>query len=245
MVTGGPLFQEQSIRRNPETMTLSSANSDSGLVPLEQENKLLRPFEGSGVEMFWEFRMERGANPNIDYSSIADILITIEYEALNSFDYKARVVSRLNESDTYEAMLPISFRQNLPDQWFDLMNPDQTTSPFSVSFNIERDNFPINMADVVMNRILVYFPQKDDDRKLIKIASFSYADTEEAKLIDLVNDEAVNAEYRVSATGLPVDGKFTIALEDTIALRNMIEEEKLSDVLMVISFSGTTPKYNL
>ncbi|MAC96745.1 MAG: hypothetical protein CMC96_14735 [Flavobacteriales bacterium] len=245
VVTGGPLFQEQSIRRNPETMTLSSANSDSGLVPLEQENKLLRPFEGSGVEMFWEFRMERGANPNIDYSSIADILITIEYEALNSFDYKARVVSRLNESDTYEAMLPISFRQNLPDQWFDLMNPDQTTSPFSVSFNIERDNFPINMADVVMNRILVYFPQKDDDRKLIKIASFSYADTEEAKLIDLVNDEAVNAEYRVSATGLPVDGKFTIALEDTIALRNMIEEEKLSDVLMVISFSGTTPKYNL
>ena len=43
----------------------------------------------------WEFRMPRPANP-IDYRSIADILITIDYTALDSPLYRQEVVRGLD-----------------------------------------------------------------------------------------------------------------------------------------------------
>lgn len=244
VVTGGPLFQEQNIRRLPETVSLSSPISDNGVMELNPDNKFLRPFEGTGVETFWEFRMEKGANPNIDYASIADVIITIDYEALNSFDYRAKVVGELNKGTAYDAMLPISFKQNLPDQWFDMINPDQAQMPYSVKFSINRDNFPVNIENVTLDKVLIYFPQEKQQDKSIRIESFSYSDEDGADLLSLTNQEAPNAQFRVSAKGLPVNGTFELVLQSA-SIRQMIAEDKLLDILMVITFKGETPKYHL
>jgi len=253
VVTGGPLYQTQNIRRVPETISLSSPTNDTGVFELNQENKLLKPFEGSGVESFWEFRMEKAANPNVDYNAIADVLVTIEYEALNSFDYRALVVKQLNTDSEYEAMLPISFKSNLPDQWFDIVNPDQAETPFSVSFDLNKNNFPINVKDPVITNVLLYFPQEGEEDKEITIANFSFA--ESGSETDLGGSVTTN-EARISTAdangntlnamlGKSVEGRWKLTLTDSPQLRQLIEDEKLTDILLVITFAGETPKYNI
>src|SRR5690554_1201582 len=235
VVTGGPLYQTQNIRRVPETISLSSPTNDTGVFELNQENKLLKPFEGSGVESFWEFRMERAANPNVDYNAIADVLVTIEYEALNSFDYRALVVKQLNTDSEYEAMLPISFKSNLPDQWFDIVNPDQTETPFSISFDLNKNNFPVNVSDPVITNVLLYFPQKGEEDKEISITNFSFAEI--GTETDLGGTGITTNEARISTAdsngntlnamlGKSVEGKWKLTLTDSPQLRQLIEDEK-------------------
>lgn len=254
VVTSGPLYQTQYIRRNPETISLSSPSNDTGVLELQADNNLLRPFEGSGVDSFWEFRMEKAANPNIDYSTVADILITFEYEALSSFDYRAQVVKQLNTDSTYEGMLPISFRNTLPDQWFDIVNPDQASTPFSVSFDIDKDYFPVNVSDPVITNVLLFFPQDGEEDKEVTLDNFSFTvkgsenelgeqglTTNEAKL----TTADANVGSLNNVLGKSVEGTWKLTLTDTPILRQLIEEDQLNDVLMVLSFEGVTPKYHL
>lgn len=258
VVTGGPLFQSQSIRRSPETISLSSPTNSTGVFELNQENKLLQPFEGNGVEGFWEFRMEKAANPNVDYNAVADVLVTIEYEALNSFDYRASVVRRLNEETDYEAMLPISFKSNLPDQWFDIVNPDQAETPFSVSFDLGKNNFPVNVKDPIITNVLLYFPQAGENSKEVSISKFTFAvSTDDLQTeIGILENAISTNDARISTAdangtningmlGKSVGGKWSLALTDTPQLRQLIDDEMLTDILLVITFAGETPKYSL
>ena len=68
---------------------------------------MLLPFEGMGVAANWAFSMPRAAN-SLDYSTVADVLVTIEYTALHSDAHRERVIGSLNR--TVEGERPFSFR---------------------------------------------------------------------------------------------------------------------------------------
>jgi hypothetical protein len=85
VVTGGEVFQQVAVRRDPELVALTSPISATGVFELDTQSEMLRPFESMGVDTFWQFEMPRAANP-FDFRTIADVLVTIEYTALNSFD---------------------------------------------------------------------------------------------------------------------------------------------------------------
>jgi hypothetical protein len=106
---------------------------------------MLLPFEGTGVDQVWEFRMPKAANP-LDYSALADVLVTMEYTALNSHDYRQQVVQQLDRSVSFDTAF--SFRNRFQDQFYDLYNPDQTSTPMVVHFRTERSDFPPNIEDL-------------------------------------------------------------------------------------------------
>ncbi|MCI0422785.1 MAG: hypothetical protein L0312_26790, partial [Acidobacteria bacterium] len=81
VVSQNGIFQTTLIRRPPESIALSSPSDATGLFELQpQAQEMLLPFEGMGVDTAWEFRMPKASNL-FDYSTIADVLITIEYTA--------------------------------------------------------------------------------------------------------------------------------------------------------------------
>ena len=47
------------------------------------------PFEAMGVDTSWELQMPKAANP-FDYRTLADVLMTIEYTALHTFEEAGR-----------------------------------------------------------------------------------------------------------------------------------------------------------
>jgi hypothetical protein len=70
---------------------MSAANNSTGVLELDPQPDMLLPFEGSGVDMSWEFNMPKASN-QLDYRAIADVLVTLEYTALNSIDYRQQVI---------------------------------------------------------------------------------------------------------------------------------------------------------
>ena len=131
VVIGGDVFQTFAVRRDPESVALTSPSNATGLFELEPQSELLLPFEFMGVDTFWNLEMPKAANP-FDYRTIADVLFTIEYTALSSLDYRQQVIQRLDR--TVSADRPYSFRHQFADQWYDLHNPDQTARPMRSAF---------------------------------------------------------------------------------------------------------------
>ena len=88
--------------------------------------------------MSWEFSMPKAANL-FDYLTIADVVMTLEYSALQSADYRQQVIQSFKPKLT--ADYPLSFRSQFPDQWYDLHNPEQSATPMTVRFATQRRGF--------------------------------------------------------------------------------------------------------
>src|SRR5262249_44439070 len=96
-----------------------------------------------------------------DFRTIADVLLTFEYTALNNLDYRQQVVQRLDR--TTNADRPFSLRRQFADLWYDLHNPDQTATPLTVRFTTVREDFPPNIDDLKIQQVVLYFARADGE----------------------------------------------------------------------------------
>src|SRR5262249_6218791 len=102
-----------------------------------------------------------------DYNTIADVLLTIEYTALNSFDYYQEVIQSQALSRPFSADRPFSFRRDFADAWYDLHNPDQSESTENrmvVNFESRKDDFPPNLSNLRIQHVLLYVASTTDNR---------------------------------------------------------------------------------
>lgn len=208
---------------------------------LQGEGEFLHPFEGTGVDTQWEFRMEKAANP-FDYGSIADVLITIEYEAMNSFLWRNTVVQRLN-SEPATAALAISMKNNLPDQWFDLHNPEQTDTPYQVSFQINERDLAPNLAGPLITGISMYFVMKEGKtfNGMVRLGLLNGGEQEASP-----NDNFVGANTFTSlANSSPADTWHFLIPGDSTSAVTHFEEDEIDDIVIIIAYGGEGPDYNL
>src|SRR5262249_36590757 len=120
------------VRREPQEVALSSPRDATGLFDLDVQSDMLPPFEGLGVDTDWEFRMPKAAN-SFDYGTIADLLLTIDYTALDSPDYRAQLLQSAEFAAPLSADRPFSFRYEFADQWYDMNNHINTAKPLIVT----------------------------------------------------------------------------------------------------------------
>ena len=241
VVIGGDVYQTVVVRRDPETVALSSPANATGLFELEQQPEMPLPFEHIGVDTSWEFRMPKASNP-FDYGTIADVLLTIEYTALDSYDYRQQVIQRLDQS--VHADRPFSFRFGFPDAWYDLHNPEQTATPMTVRFEIRREDFPANLSDLTIERALLYFARADG-----KTAEFP-VDLKRvgSKTAGHATAQTVDGVARIASfTGSPA-GTWELSLRSDDPkrdqeVRERFKNEEIEDILLVITYSGQTPAW--
>jgi hypothetical protein len=162
VVIGGPTFPTVSIQRGPEAVALTAPMDASGLFDLDPQPELLVPFEGIGVDTTWEFRLPKPAN-QIDYSAIADVLITIEYTALDSAEHRQRVLEQLDPR--FRADRPFSFRRDFADSWYDLHHPElvEDDQQMVVRFRTERADFPPNLDGLRVDHLVLCFVGVDEE----------------------------------------------------------------------------------
>ena len=144
------------LRGSRRLVALTSPINATGLFELDVQPELLLPFEGLGVAGSWEFVMPKAAN-QFDYGSIADLVITLDYTALDSPDYRQQVIQRLGRS--MSADRAYSLRQDFADAWYELNNPLQSATPMKVVFESERVDFPVNIDDgtLTLSQLLLFF----------------------------------------------------------------------------------------
>ena len=66
-----------------QQIALSKGIDDSGLFQLHFRDKRYVPFEGTGAISRWELSLPKGANCNLDFASISDVIINLRYTALD------------------------------------------------------------------------------------------------------------------------------------------------------------------
>jgi hypothetical protein len=251
VVIGGDTFRNVLVRRDPETVGLSSPRDATGLFELlpDLQPELLLPFEGSGVDTIWRLELPKAANP-FDYSTIADVFLTIEYTALNSFDYRQQVIQTLDPELSAER--PFSFRQQYPDQWYELNNLDQTPTPMTVRFKTARGDFLPNVDDLKIQHLVLYVAPANGQQVELQGVRLLFKNQGEetpvggsADSIDgIISTRRANGSNWIPITGnQPPIGEWELSLPTDDTTKNLFRNEVIEDILFVITYSGRIPEW--
>lgn len=249
VVIGGDLFQTTLIQREPESVALSSPQNATGLFELEAQGQgeMLLPFEGLGVDTTWEFRLPKPANA-FDFRTIADVLVTLDYTALDSPTYRQQVISQLDRS--MEAERAFSLRHQFPDAWYDLHHSDLVQAPqqpMRVSFATRQEDFPPNITDLRIAHVTLYIARKpgitedvDIDLKFVDEGGPGAVGGSAATVNGVAGTRQGGAGAWTAMIGRPPAGTWTLALQDTPETRQLFAKDRIEDILFVITFIGTT-----
>jgi Tc toxin complex TcA C-terminal TcB-binding domain len=229
-------------------VALTAPINATGLFELDQQSEMLFPFEGLGVDTSWEFRMPRPANL-LDYGAISDVLVTIDYAALDSFEYHELVAQQL--SAVTSADRPFSFRHELADQWYDLHNPDQTSTPMTVRWTTTRKDFPPNLDRLTIRHVALYFSRGDDLRFEIPVSALRFNSAGRpgtvgggATSIDgLISTRRGNAGSWMPMIGRTPEGEWELSLPDAHEIKARFTNGDIDEMLFVITYSGRTPEW--
>lgn len=252
VVTGPDLFQTVTIRREPEEVALTSPTEATGLFELESQhqNELLLPFEGNGVDTAFQFRMPKAANP-WDYSTLADVLITYEYSADDSFDYRQQVIRAL--PPFLQAERGFSLRNDFPDAWYDLHNPELQAEEQRMLVRVRtvREDFPSNLDQLRIDHLLLHLGRVDptvgevrDLRLTFQEAGAGAPIGGAASTIDgIVSTRQGNAGAWQPIIGRRPFGVWELQLPYNEQTVDLFKNERIEDGLLVISYSGLLPDW--
>lgn len=163
---------------------------------------------------------------------------------VNSYEYRQEVLQRLDPDLSTDRAL--SFRNELADQWYDLNNPEQTPNPMSVSFETGRADFLPNLSDLAVENILLYLVGEDDtelDKIPVRLTFTNDGGTvggESMPIDGIISTRKGNGSSWMPTIGRTPIGTWTLSFPDTAEVRRLFEEDRLTDILVVLTYRGLT-----
>ena len=249
-VVPGDKFSQVTLSRSPETIAFTSPVNASGLFELEAENGMLLPFEGMGVDTVWRLELPKPANP-FDFRTIADVLLTLEYTALNSVDYRQKVVRDLDRS--FSGDRAFSIRDQFADAWYDLNHPEQVDAArqMRVTLPIRREDFPPHLSDVRIEQLTLFCVRADGVLQELRVMSLAHTipGLNTVTAGEVVTKGGIVSTRRPGGApwqvlvGRPPIGDLAIQLENSASVRQAFQDESILDMVMVLTINGVTPAW--
>jgi hypothetical protein len=233
-------FGEVIVRHDPTTVALTSPINATGVFELDVQSDLLLPFESSGVDTTWELRLPPAANP-LDFSSIVDVLFTVEYTALADDDYRRQVVTRLNADRDRGADRVFSLAQDFPDAWYDLNNPPDPTHR-QVTLTLREFDFPLGIANLATAAVAVRLVDQDpvpDTTLTLRRGSVGG---------DALTSGGIASTRRGAAAWLPLVGPSPAGdwqLGFGADADALFTSGALEDIVLVVSWAGRAPAWEV
>lgn len=262
VVVGPPYsneFREEPVSRNPESIALSSPFQSSGLFNMDSGDDLLLPFEGLGVATDWIFELPRAAN-YFDYRTIADVLITIDYTALESPVYRQDIIQKLDTTISLDRSF--SFRHQFADAWYDLNNPDlihDPQKPMAVTFATGNEDFPPNLGDLRIEHVSLFLARKSGVTEEVDLDLRFTRTVNDGSPVGPFGGPAVTSNGVASTRQDTFDtwdniqgepfGEWSLTFEDDpddpakLKMRNMLKSGQVDDILFVVTFNGKTAEW--
>lgn len=246
-VVGGTTFQKVPIKKlELDSVALTSAINASGMFEMQPiQNGLLNPFEGMGVESRWEFKMPKFSN-RVDYNNIADVLVTLEYTALENFQYRYQVLQELDYRLGFSR--GFSFKNDFPDQWYELAEAQDGSATFGVTIDLKREMFPQGIDNLKLDGtpIILSFLRAEGYTQEIDVLDFNLATagntasgtTTEGKLPTTV------LMSNLQPTLNPVM-KLRLLFDNTPINRELFSKEQVTDILLLLNCKAELRSYPL
>lgn len=238
--------QEVIMNTQSDAVALTSAIDATGLFEMQQVDHTLKPFEGFGVETQWTFEMQKAAN-YFDYSTIADVLFTIEYTALFDSTYKNQITKELD--DTIDAYRVFSLKNNFPDQWYDLNNQNKASNTsYNMTLNIARSEYPSMLkSDPIIKNTSLFFVLSDgfDKETDVSIDGYQYkTPTPKAETVSLNEKLRMNTKTNQilgldKMNSCKAFGDLTLTFPST----TWFNENGIKDVVLLINYTSDLPPF--
>jgi hypothetical protein len=269
IVVGHPYadaYKEITIERQPDSIALSAPFNSTGVFVLDYNDKFLLPFEGNGVATDWVFELPKPAN-NFDFDKIFDVLITIDYTALESDDstgssgktFRQKVIDRLGNDVVADRSY--SLKYDYVDAWYHLNNPENPLpqlEPMEVEISVKQEDFPTNQSQLKIKRVTLLAVQENGNVEEINVAlkfllenSNSFLDGGVIKTKQgLISKQNANADnWDIFIDKAPF-GKWKLKLRDEndttsfTSVKQLLTGDKIKDILLVITYSGKLKNWN-
>jgi hypothetical protein len=230
-------FQDITVRHDPTVVALTSPVSASGVFDLDVQPDMLLPFESSGVDTTWELQLPQAANP-FDFSSIVDVMLTIDYTALYDDSYRSQMTTRLNASRDRGADRVFSLAHDFPDQWYDLNNPPDTATR-SVTLTLRDADFPPAIEGIATAAVAVRLAGNGTVPGTVVSLHRGTAGGNAATTDGIASTRRGNAASWSALYGASPAGDWQLAFgSDATAL---FDSGGLGDILLIIGWTGQAP----
>ncbi len=263
VVVGPEPFQSVMIRREPETVALTLPIGGTGVFEGEAPGEMYLPFEGNGVDSHWELRLPWAAN-RFDKRTLSDVLVTVECQALNNFDYGRAVIQKMKP--TFRADRAYSFRNDFPDAWYDLHNAEllEEDDRLVLRIRVTRDDFPSNLERLRLEHVALDFGGADPALKSLRVTSIKRTDPAGSTVTSTGAGQAIDRTVSTrkgngspwmtligggagGARPTPL-GSWEISLQNPDggarqALEDALAAGSLEDILLVLSYAADTPPW--
>jgi hypothetical protein len=233
------IFQDITVRHDPVVVALTSPISASGVFDLDVQSDMLLPFESSGVDTTWELQLPPAANP-FDFSTIVDVLLTIDYTALYDDGYRDQLTTRLNADRTRGADCVFSLARDFPDQWYDLNNP-RDPSARSVTIALRDVDFPAKIQDVSTAAIAVRLASGGTVPNTVVSLHRAGAGGAATATNAIASTRRGNAASWSALYGSSPVGDWQLSFGSDAA--PLLASGELDDVLLVVSWTGQAPQW--
>jgi Tc toxin complex TcA C-terminal TcB-binding domain len=250
VVTGGETFEAIEIHRPPESVAFTSPMNATGLFELDPDAEMLLPFEGMGVETFWELQLPKAANP-FDYRTIPDVLLTIDYTALSSPLYRDQVIRRLGRTASGDRIF--SFRQQFADAWYELNNADAIDPQrrMVARFSTRVEDFPPHIQTARIQHLSFLVARKDGFTDEMTIPALRFTPNGETASVGgsastvagVVSTRRPNGSAWLPMIGKLSAGDWELRLPNTNQVKGWFKDGAIEDLGVVITFEGTTPAW--
>ncbi|HRO76947.1 MAG TPA: hypothetical protein PLP27_12470, partial [Crocinitomicaceae bacterium] len=200
-------------------------------------------------ESRWEFKMPKFSN-RMDYGNIADVLVEIDYTALDSDQYRMQVLQDID--NTLGFSRGFSFRNNFTDQWYELQQAVEGTDYLSVDIEIKREDFAQGMDNIRLDgsNLLLHFVRKDGFVDEINIADFNLI-LDSAQNQQVFGGQTINGTFKANAlsgvlnTQKPARPfvKLRLMFKNTEENREMFNQEKVLDIVLLMNCKGDLSVY--
>ncbi len=248
VVVGPDVFQTVPVQTGPQSIAITTPTNATGVLNPDPQSGLLFPFQGMGVAAQWEYAMPLPANP-WDFSTLADVQVTIAYTALASPQYQAQVIAALAGQVSQER--PYSFVNDLPDQWYDLNNPAQTATPMTVQFQVAATDFPPNLTDIRIQQLTLAFALAEGASFEVAVQSLQFFEGDTTAAVGgaattvggVISTRQGNAAAWIPIIGSSPIGTWQLALADTQIVQDWFSGQQITDILFDITYSASTPSW--
>jgi hypothetical protein len=184
-----------------------------------------------------------------NFGTIADVLVTIDYTALDTPIYRQQLIEQLD--NTVSADRPFSFRHQFADAWYDLHHPDlvqEPQKPMEVSFSTRREDFQPNVTDLKIQHVTLYIALKSGITQNIDTLDLYFTEHGNAGTVGgpaVVADGIAGTRQGnwTPMIGKSPMGNWTLTFEDGSKRRGIFANDQIEDLLFVMTFTGTTPDW--
>lgn len=252
VVTGDSSFPTLVICQDPQSVALSSPSAATGIFELDMQSELLFPFEGMGVDTNWILELPPAGNP-FDFNTLFDVLMTIEYTALNSIDLHDRVIKQLPQE--FIGDRAFSVRRDLLDTWYDIAN--SSGASVNIPISLSRSDFPSQLQKLSIREIAVNIRRKDgqtcDFKVTLSVSVLPNPAPQSNSIQGTVSSRQSGAASWHSALldnlSAIAEEKITwnFALSDadvqSASVLELLRKDEIEDILLVFTFAGLKPAW--